>query len=149
MKKPEAVRSLIIERQVAHPPEKVWRALTQAWLIEEWLMPNDFVAEVGHCFTFRSTPLPGWSGIVNCRVTAVEVPRVLAYFWGDGTESENGLKTRITWTLTPRNGGTLLRMEQSGFRNGDKLSHARMGERWPHAMNALEQLIERHFGENK
>ena len=34
-----ATRSLVVERQMPHPPEKIWRALTQAPLIEEWLMP--------------------------------------------------------------------------------------------------------------
>jgi len=36
------LRSVIVERDVPHPPEKVWRALTQPHLIEEWLMKNDF-----------------------------------------------------------------------------------------------------------
>jgi len=87
----ENTRSLIFERQMAHPPEKVWRVLTQPWLIGEWLMKNDFAAKVGHQFTFRATPLPGWSGVVNCEVVTVEAPRVLAYRWGNGTESESGL----------------------------------------------------------
>jgi uncharacterized protein YndB with AHSA1/START domain len=36
-----ATRSIVIEREMPHPPEKVWRALTQGPLIEEWLMKND------------------------------------------------------------------------------------------------------------
>jgi uncharacterized protein YndB with AHSA1/START domain len=30
--------SVIVEREIPHPPEKIWRALTQPHLIEEWLM---------------------------------------------------------------------------------------------------------------
>ena len=30
-----AARSLVIEREMPHPPEKVWRALTQRPLIDE------------------------------------------------------------------------------------------------------------------
>lgn len=135
----ESARALVFERQMAHPPEKVWRALTQSWLIEQWLMENDFVAEVGHRFTFRATPLPGWSGVVNCEVVAVEAPRRLAYRWGDGTESDSGLTTLVTWTLTARNGGTLVRMEQSGFRPQDGRAHARMGGGWPRILARLEQ----------
>jgi uncharacterized protein YndB with AHSA1/START domain len=52
-----ATRSIVIERKMPHPPEKVWRALTQSPLIEEWLMQNDFQS-VGHRFNFRSTPMP-------------------------------------------------------------------------------------------
>ena len=35
-------RSVIVERQMPCPPEKLWRALTQPHLIAEWLMKNDF-----------------------------------------------------------------------------------------------------------
>ena len=55
-------RTLVIEREMPHPPEKIWRALTEGQLMEEWLMKNDFQPEVGHRFTFRSTPVPGWNG---------------------------------------------------------------------------------------
>jgi hypothetical protein len=57
----EEARSLAFERQMPHPPEKIWRALTESWLVAEWLMANDFVAEVGHRFTFRAKPLPGFA----------------------------------------------------------------------------------------
>jgi uncharacterized protein YndB with AHSA1/START domain len=40
-----------------HPPEKIWRALTQGPLIEEWLMKNDFQPLVGHRFNLRATPM--------------------------------------------------------------------------------------------
>lgn len=136
----ENTRSLVFEREMPHPPEKVWRALTQSWLIQEWLMENDFVPEVGHRFTFRARPLPGWSGVANCEVVTVEEPRRLAYRWGDGTESDIGLKTLVTWTLTPQDGGTLVRMEQAGFRTLDELAFKRMGGGWPRILAQLEQV---------
>lgn len=136
----EKTRSLVVERRMPHPPEKIWRALTQSWLIAEWLMENDFVPEVGRRFTFRARPLPGWSGIANCEVLAVEPPHRLAYQWGDGTESDSGLVTVVTWTLTPRDGGTLVRMEQSGFRAPDERSYKRMGGGWPRILERLEQV---------
>ena len=42
-----------------HPPDKVWRALTDPELLGAWLMPNDFQARVGHRFTFRTDPVQG------------------------------------------------------------------------------------------
>jgi uncharacterized protein YndB with AHSA1/START domain len=45
--------SVLIEREIPYPPEKIWRALTQPHLIEEWLMKNDFKALVGHGFNLR------------------------------------------------------------------------------------------------
>ena len=53
-----APKSIVVERTMPHPPEKVWRALTQAPLIAEWLMQNDFQPVVGHRFNFRATPIP-------------------------------------------------------------------------------------------
>jgi uncharacterized protein YndB with AHSA1/START domain len=61
-------RTLVIEREMPHPPEKVWRALTESPLIEEWLMTNDFQPVVGHRFTFRATPARNWNGIIDCEV---------------------------------------------------------------------------------
>jgi uncharacterized protein YndB with AHSA1/START domain len=135
-----ATRSLVVERHIPHPPEKVWRALTQSHLIVEWLMENDFAPTVGHRFTFRAKPLPGWTGVVNCEVVTVEAPRLLAYRWGDGTESDSGLVTLVTWTLTAQNGGTLVRMEQSGFRPQDERAYERMGGGWPRILERLENV---------
>jgi uncharacterized protein YndB with AHSA1/START domain len=142
----QGTRSLVFERQLPHPREKVWRALTQSWLMEEWLMPNDFVAEVGHRFTVRAQPLPGWSGVTHCEVTLVEEPSQLAYRWGNGTESVNGLITHITWTLREHGGGTLLRMEQAGFRPNDGISFERMGGLWPRILGRLEQVVHSREG---
>jgi uncharacterized protein YndB with AHSA1/START domain len=133
-------KSIVVERLVPHPPEKVWRALTTPHLIAEWLMANDFAAEQGRRFTFRATPVPGWSGITNCEVLTVEEPRLLAYRWGDGTESESGLRTVVTWSLMPEGAGTRVRMEHSGFRPGDEDGYRAMGGGWPHILAALEQV---------
>ncbi len=69
MTKPAAAtRSIVIEREMLHPPEKIWRALTQSALIEEWLMKNDFQPVPGHRFNFRAAPMPHWNGVVDCQV---------------------------------------------------------------------------------
>ncbi len=67
-----ATRTVVVERVMPHPPEKIWRALTQSPLIEEWLMQNDFQPVVGHRFNLRSTPMPHWNGVVDCEVLVVE-----------------------------------------------------------------------------
>jgi uncharacterized protein YndB with AHSA1/START domain len=107
---PATTHSLVIERELAHPPEKIWRALTQGSLMEEWLMKNDFKPVVGHRFQFRSPPMPNWDGIIDCEVLLVEPTSRLSYSW-----SSMGLHSAITWTLTPTTSGTHVRMEQSGF----------------------------------
>ena len=131
-----ATRSVIMERTMPHPPAKVWRALTQGPLIEEWLMKSDFQPVVGHRFTFRATPMPQWDGIVSCEVLAVEPDSRLSYSWNTSA----GMKTVVTWTLTSASGGTLVRMEQSGFRPDEEnnLRGARYG--WQRNMEALERV---------
>ena len=133
-------KSIVVERTMPHPPQKIWRALTSAPLIAEWLMKNDFEPRLGHRFTFRATPVPGWSGVTNCEVIEVDPPRRLAYRWGDGTESESGLRTIVTWTLTPTSDGTHVRMEQSGFRPQDEGGYQGMSGGWPHIVEGLERV---------
>jgi uncharacterized protein YndB with AHSA1/START domain len=126
-------RSVVVEREVAYPPEKLWRALTQPHLLEEWLMKSDFKPEAGHAFKFTAD----WGG-VDCKVLAVEPNRTLSYTW-----DAMGLESVVTWTLTPTPTGTSLRMEQSGFRPDQQqaFNGARYG--WGQFFSALEQVLAR------
>src|SRR5271154_921508 len=93
-------RSVVVEREIPFPPEKIWRALTQPHLIEEWLMKNDFKPFVGHRFNLRAEPNPHWNGVVDCEVLVVEPNKALSYTWGpSGGEAANGVKWVVTWTL--------------------------------------------------
>jgi uncharacterized protein YndB with AHSA1/START domain len=111
-------RTLTIERDLPHPPEKVWRALTESSLIQEWLMGNDFEPQVGHQFKFRSTPVPNWDGVIDSRVLVVEPVSRLSYSWGT-----MGMESVVTWTLTPTASGTHVRMEHSGFPSEESASY--------------------------
>src|SRR5215471_10747244 len=137
----DATRSIVIERELPHPPEKVWRALTQGALIEEWLMKNDFQPVVGHKFNFRAPPMPHWNGVVDCQVLVVEPNKRLSYSWNASGEEAAGLKTTVTSTLTPAKGGVRVRIEQSGFLPEDEANcrGARYG--WQRYMRALERLL--------
>jgi len=138
MIEPTATRSLVIEREMAHPPEKIWRALTQGPLIEEWLMKNDFQPVVGHRFSFRSTPVPGWNGVIDSEVLVIEPNSRLSYSW-----DSMGLMTVATWTLTPTKAGTHVRMEQTGFRSEEDANYkgARWG--WTKFIGNMERVVGR------
>jgi uncharacterized protein YndB with AHSA1/START domain len=142
MNKPDAAsRSLVVEREMPHPPEKVWRALTQGPLIGEWLMKNDFQPVVGHRFNFRATPSPHWNGVVDGEVLAVEPYERLSYSWNaSGGEAAGGLKTVVTWTLTPTKGGVLVRMEQSGFRPDEDANYQGASYGWQRFIEGLERV---------
>jgi uncharacterized protein YndB with AHSA1/START domain len=142
-----ATRTVVVERVMPHPPEKIWRALTQAPLIEEWLMQNDFQPVVGHRFNLRSPPMPHWNGVVDCEVLAVEPPKRLVFSWNaSGAEAATGIKTVVTWTLTPAGGGTHLRMEQSGFRNDQPQNYRGATAGWHRFFTNLEQVLTRIDG---
>ncbi|HEY3889241.1 MAG TPA: SRPBCC domain-containing protein [Caulobacteraceae bacterium] len=126
-------RSVVVEREVHYPPEKIWRALTQPQLIEEWLMKNDFEPVVDHSFTLRGD----W-GSVDCRVLSVEPNKTLAYAWG-----AMGLESVVTWTLTPTRGGTQLRMVQSGFRPDQEQAYRGATGGWQRFFANLEQVLAR------
>jgi uncharacterized protein YndB with AHSA1/START domain len=126
-----ATRSIVIEREMPHRPEKVWRALTQGPLIEAWLMQNDFQPVVDHRFNLRAD----W-GAVDCQVLAVEPNKTLSYTW-----AAYGLESVVTWTLTPTRTGTHLRMEQSGFRPDQQQAYQGAKDGWPRFIDGLERVI--------
>jgi uncharacterized protein YndB with AHSA1/START domain len=124
-----------------HSPEKIWRALTEGPLIAAWLMKNDFQPVVGHTFNFRATPMRHWDGVVDCQVLVVEPCERLSYSWtASGEEAPGGLKTVVTWTLTPTKGGTHLRMEQSGFRPEDEANYQGARHGWQRFVAGLERV---------
>jgi uncharacterized protein YndB with AHSA1/START domain len=129
-------RSLVIETELPHPPEKIWRALTEGTLIKEWLMENDFEPVVGHRFTLRSTPVPNWNGIIECEILLVEPNRKLSYSWGT-----LGLGTVVTFTLTPTGAGTRLRLEQSGFGPDQEANYKGANYGWQRFIGGLERVV--------
>ncbi len=52
----ENPRTLVVERVFPHPPEKLWRALTESPLLAQWMMKNDFAPVVGRKFQFHAQP---------------------------------------------------------------------------------------------
>ena len=132
--------SVVVERELPHPPEKVWRALTQPHLIAEWLLQNDFNPVVGHQFRLRADPQPGWNGIVDCKVLVVEPNRALSYTWASG-EANLAIRTVVTLSLAPKGAGTLLRMEQTGFRPDQQQNYHGAKFGWQHFLGRLEQVL--------
>ena len=124
-------QTVVVEREMPHSLEKVWRALTQGPLIEEWLMKNDFKPVVGHRFSLRGD----W-GVVESEVVTVEPNKVLAYTW-----EAMGLESVVTWTLTPTGTGTRLRMEQSGFRPDQQQAYEGAKYGWQHLFAELERVL--------
>jgi uncharacterized protein YndB with AHSA1/START domain len=132
----EITRSVVIEREMPHPPEKIWRALTEGSLIKDWLMENDFQPIIGHEFKLRAKPVPNWNGVIEGKIVVVEPNKQLSYTWGTlGTESV------VAWTLTRTATGTLVRMEHSGFRPDQEKNYQGAKYGWQKFIGALERVV--------
>jgi uncharacterized protein YndB with AHSA1/START domain len=117
-------RTVVVEREIPYAPEKIWRALTEPHLIEEWLMKNDFEPVVDHKFNLRGD----W-GSVDCQVLEVQPHRTLSYRWG-----AHGLESVVTWTLTPTSKGHDLEDGANGLQ-------ARSGASLPRRQDGLGELL--------
>jgi uncharacterized protein YndB with AHSA1/START domain len=130
-------RSVVIERVFSHPPEKLWRALTETPLVAQWLLKNDFEPVAGHRFQFRSEPMPQWDGVIDCEVLVVEPLKRLSYSW-----SALGLDSVVLWTLTAADGGTHVRMEHSGFRADQEMAYKGATYGWNGFFKGLEKVLD-------
>ncbi len=129
-------RTAVVEREIAQPAEKIWRALTQPHLIEEWLMKSDFKPVEGHKFTLRNQPKPNVNVVIECEVLEVEPLKTLSYTW-----EAFGTETVVTFTLTPTATGTVLRVEQSGFGPDQDLAYRGSKAAWKQFLKTLEQVL--------
>lgn len=140
MSTPAKPRVVVVEREFQHPPEKLWRALTQPHLIAEWLMKNDFKAAVGHRFNFNAD----WGGTLECEVLTAEPHTTLAYTWNHKhADPALNLESVVTFTLTPTPKGTHLRMEQAGFRPDQRQAFGGANIGWPRFFDKLETVLTR------
>jgi uncharacterized protein YndB with AHSA1/START domain len=123
--------TVVIEREFACPPEKLWRALTTPHLLAEWLMQNDFKPEVDHRFKFTAD----W-GSVDCQVLVIDPLKELSCSW-----AAMGVDTITTFYLTPTASGTRLRVEQAGFRQDQNYASegAKLG--WQNFLQRLDAVV--------
>jgi uncharacterized protein YndB with AHSA1/START domain len=133
------VESIAFEFDLPHPPEKVWRALTEPALLAEWLLPVfDLELEPGAAFLFKTQAYPGWDGTVNCQFIEIELHRKLSYTW-----NVPFLETVVTFTLTPTASGTRLDLVQSGFKPEQKRESGGARYGWKMMGEKLVDLLAR------
>jgi uncharacterized protein YndB with AHSA1/START domain len=91
--------TLVVVRELRHPPEKVWTALTDPASLREWA-PFDADRSLGTVGLVKlstvGTPTPQ---ISESQVTRSEKPKLLEYRWGDN---------ELRWQLEAQGGGTRL-----------------------------------------
>jgi hypothetical protein len=103
-------------------------------------MPNDFAPVLGHKFTFRTDPAPGFDGIVRCEVMEIDPPRRLVYSWQGGP-----LNTIVTYVLEAIPGGTRIHFTHDGFEGiKQRLIGGMMGRGWKRMMrHRLPAVLDR------
>lgn len=133
--------TIAFDLDLQHPPEKVWRALTEPELLAEWLLPAfDLQLQPGAAFTLKTQPYPGWDGTVNCRFVEIEPQRTLSYTWVVG---DMELDTVVTFALTPTASGTHLSLVQSGFKPEQKREFGGARYGWKMMGGKLADLLAR------
>jgi len=106
-----------IERtlDLAAPPERLWRALTDPIELSRWFSDQ---AEVDLRPGGNGTWTWHTHGRHAVKFEIIKPQRRLAWRWSlePGIPVDVGITTRVEWTLAPRHdGGTTLRLEETGF----------------------------------
>ncbi|SHG42357.1 Uncharacterized conserved protein YndB, AHSA1/START domain [Chryseolinea serpens] len=133
-----------------HPPEMVWEYLTNAELMAQWLMKNDFQPIVGHEFQFRTNPIPSLDidGIMYCTVLEIIPFKKLSYSWKAGPGGGKiTLDTVVVWELQSKEKGTDLLLEHSGFLEIENLSlYNGMTDGWLKNVNKIAERLNAKYG---
>ncbi len=117
-------------------PREVWGYLTKPELIEQWLTKTDFQLRVGHQFGWIK---PSGSSTV-CEVLEIIPNQLLSYSWK--VKDPNGkitIDSRVLWKLFPKNGGTELQLQHSGFNLLEDLDAHDKG--WSTCLKRIEELL--------
>lgn len=119
------------------PVERVWNALTDARMLERWLMEADgFEARVGARFTLRSEPRADCRGQVECEVLELSPPHRMVWSW---CGVEDPATSRLVIELEADGEGTRLRLRHTG--EVDESTVRRTTAGWTDKLRALAELL--------
>jgi uncharacterized protein YndB with AHSA1/START domain len=139
-------QEIVVDEVFPHAPEVIWKTLVTPELMGRWLMaPTGFEPVKGRPFTYQTTPAGAWDGVIHCQVLEATPNQRLVHTWLGGHGGNVGygsrLDTLVTWTLTPVEGGTRLRLVHSGFRRPDNDSaFQKMSDGWPKVVEKVGAL---------
>jgi uncharacterized protein YndB with AHSA1/START domain len=120
--------TLVLVRDLKHPPAKVWRALTDPAHLAEWA-PFDADRNLGTIGPAKlSTVGAPKPQVSETQVKRAEAPRLLEYSWGGND---------MRWELEPQGVGTRLTL----WHNIDKGFISMGAAGWQICFDVLEQLL--------
>ena len=123
---------VVHEARYPHPPERVWRALTDRAELAAWLMPNDFEARAGA--RFRLDARPSHPEPFQCEVLEIDPPHRLRAEW-----VVRGRATTVTFELRADGDGTILRVEHDGLSDDERPS---FDGGWPEKLRAVAEVLD-------
>ncbi len=129
---------LNFEARYPHPPARVWKALTDPEALAKWMMPNNFVPDLGHRFEFISDQ---GKEKFSCVVTELDPEKRLSFTWVGGDEDPPSV---VRWTLQPDDGGgTRLTVEHQVLEPAASYVLIEAGMNWRSVMgDSLPVLLE-------
>jgi uncharacterized protein YndB with AHSA1/START domain len=122
-----------------HPPEDVWVAITDPHALAEWFEPNNHEPIAGHKFEFV-TDASICGSRTDSEALEADPPRLLVWKW---THHYNNPKRppaepmTISWSLVPKDKGTLLILEHRGAENISWIQRGMMRMGWSVMMKKL------------
>jgi uncharacterized protein YndB with AHSA1/START domain len=122
--------NLQLEVFYPHPPEMVWKALTDSTALSKWLMPANFEPRVGFRFSFGSEEAARLRRIEGV-VLEADAPKILRYTWQDEGEDGEAGASVVSWTLKPKDGGTELTLEHQAAPRADVYAPIEASSNWP------------------
>lgn len=127
-----------------YSPHRIWDALTDAALVEQWLMPSVGLTDlrVGSQFVFAVPTEP--PGEIACKVLALDPCRQLTLRWVD-LRAQRPARWTVEWTLRPQGRGARLFLTHSGFDISDrrqKMARNGMERMWNCTLTQLSALLD-------
>jgi uncharacterized protein YndB with AHSA1/START domain len=147
--------SVVVEIEIAAPPERVFSAITDAKQMKQWWISPvcestfwEMDARVGGKWGFSTTPATkSINGVneFNCRGEILELdpPRLLVYTWVANWNDKPDFRTVVRWELTPSPTGTRLKVTHSGLAD-QKVARELYQGGWPGVVDSLKKFTERN-----
>jgi glutathione S-transferase len=140
------VASLVLSRHFKAPPERLFAAFTEKALMQGWYGPEAMTiphcevdARVGGKYRVEMHAASGSVHVVTGEFKEIKPPERLVFSWGWLNGAGRNPETLVTVTFRPKNGGTDLTLEQTGFLKEEFREGHREG--WASSFNGLEALL--------
>jgi uncharacterized protein YndB with AHSA1/START domain len=127
-----------LERIYPHPPEALWRALSDRMALGEWLMETDFTPELGRSFTLWCDDGIGGTDTYVCSLLDYDPPRRMLWSWRlEGSQHQDD--TYVEFKVEPATQGTKVTVTHSGDRDPATIEKFRGG--WPDKLDRLGHVL--------